>query len=747
MKRFRFLVLGAFLSFSPHAWPVDPDERTIGIWTNYLNSKFSIDGPQRPGWNKERGQTADALVEDDLRKEYLKAVQSGDWARQEDLVIRLLRLKPEDPQYRAWLEEVMARKPGSGSTKNSANGQKPVARLDSRIGRIQLPGSEMTYFWEAKGLTSKAQDEFVLEFQKLRKSRSSWQALRLETAGMAGSEQTRKISVSPVTLDQSSELNRVLRQISPDSPAPDLALIGSPSKEPAGRKKLGQLVKAGAGQGIVGTAEVPTYSFSANNMQLQTALAAFGKLKGLNILPDPEITGFLTVNFRDLPLDKAMDAMLSNFGYYAEEDGGLIRVRAMETRRFMVDYPRAKRVGGSTTTGEISLPSTQGSSSSGSADSGDASKVSIAVSDEVDMWKTIVSNVRSLLSEADASDASSLGSAISISSQRTSALSSNAAVLYSSSNPDMEKAEILMSRFAKGPRLFADSVTGVIVVRDRKTNLDAIEAYLDDLKKSIARQVDLNVQVYSVEFTDGREFAIDWNQVAIVAGNTAINGVLPLTPASLPISLTSLTPLTITVANSKVNAVIKAIEEQGKARLLTQPRLRTLNHQAAVVKIQRTTPFFIQSADSQQNVSGNVLAVSVEVNNVTTGTLMSITPQISDDGTVAMDIIPVVSAIRDVKNFVGPNPSGGPGTFTNATAPVVDIRQAATLIRVKDGETAVLGGLIEEETAQIRKKVPGLGDLPGLGALFTGMVDAKIIRELVFFVSPTIVKDLPVAQK
>jgi MSHA biogenesis protein MshL len=743
-----FLVSGLLLGLLIQiGQSVDTDDRTIGIWTNYLNSKFSVNGPKQPGWNKERGQTADALVEDDLRREYFRAVNSGDWARQEDLVTRLLRLKPEDPEYRRWMEEVESRKPKTASANGVANGKKTVAQLDSRIGRIQLPGSEVTYFWEARGLTSQAQDEFMAEFQKIRKSRSTWQPLRVETGSSSGNLQIRKISVSPVTLEQSSELSRILRQVSPESPAPDLALIGSGSKDSVGRTKLGQLVKAGAGQGVTGTAEEPTYSFSANNMQLQTALAAFGKLKGLNILPDPEITGFLTVNFRDLPLDQAMDAMLSNFGYYAEAEGGLIRVRAMETRRFLVDYPRAKRVGGSTTTGEISLPSTQGSSSSGSADSGDASKVSINVSDEVDMWKTIVSNVRSLLSEADASDASSLTGAINISSQRVSTLSTNAAVLYSSSNPDMEKAEVLMARFAKGPRLFADSVTGVIVVRDRRTNLDSIEAYLEDLKKSIARQVDLNVQVYSVEFTDDRQFAIDWNQVAIVAGNTAITGAAALTPASLPTSFTSLTPLTLTVANSKVNAVIKAIEQQGKAKLLTQPRLRTLNHQAAVVKIQRTTPFFIQSADSQQNVSGNVLAVSVEVNNVTTGTLLSITPQISDNGTVAMDIIPVISQIRGVENFVGPNPSGGAGTFTNATAPIVDIRQAATLVRVKDGETAVLGGLIEEETNQIRKKIPGLGDIPGLGTLFTGMVDAKVIRELVFFVSPTIVKDLPVAQK
>jgi len=746
MKRFLPCFLLA-IGLVQTGWTVDTDDRTVGIWTNYLNSKFSVNGPAQPGWSKARGQTADALVEDDLRRQYLLAVSSGDWARQEDLVARLIQLKPEDPEYRQWLAEVERRKPADAPGQGFGNGQKPVDRLDSKVGRISLAGQDVTYFWEAKGLTSQAQDGFVEEFQRIRKSRSSWQPLRIETAGSPGNPLARKISVSPVTLDQSSELNQILRRVSPESPAPDLALIGNGAREISGRKKLGQLVKAGAGQGVPGTAEEPTYSFSANNMQLQTALAAFGKLKGLNILPDPEITGFLTVNFRDLPLDQAMDAMLSNFGYYAEAEGGLIRVRAMETRRFMVDYPRAKRVGGSTTTGEISLPSTQGSTGSGSADSGDASKVSIASSDEVDMWKTIVANVRSLLSEADASDASSLTGAINISSQRVSTLSTNAAVLYSSSNPDMEKAELLMKRFAKGPRLFADSVTGVIVVRDRKANLDSIQAYLEDLKKSIARQVDLNVQVYSVEFTDDRQFAIDWNQVAFTVGKTAIGASAILTPASLPTSFTGLSPLSLTVANSKVNAVLKAIEEQGKARLLTQPRLRTLNHQAAVVKIQRTTPFFIQSADSQQNVSGNVLAVSVEVNNVTTGTLLSITPQISDDGTVALDVIPVISQIRGVENFVGPNPSGGPGTFTNATAPIVDIRQAATLVRVRDGETAVLGGLIEEETQQQRKKIPGLGDIPGVGVLFTGMVDAKVIRELVFFVSPTIVKDLPVAQK
>ena len=332
--------------------------------------------------------------------------------------------------------------------------------------------------------------------------------------------------------------------------------------------------------------------------------------------------------------------------------------------------------------------------------------------------------------------------------------SSNAGNI-SSSKVDYEKAEKFMEKFAKGPRLFADSVSGVIVVRDRRENVQAIAKYIEELKRSLHRQVDLNVKVYSVEFTDGRELAIDWEQVAIVAGNTAITGAALLTPgAGIPSTLTGLVanPMSITVANSKVDAVIKAIEQQGKLKILTQPRIRTLNHQPAVVKIQRTDPFFVSQSNVLQSQSGNAQGNNVQINNVTTGTLLSITPQISDNGVIALDIIPVVSRILRTESFVQPvtvtNSLGEPTVVssTNATAPVVDIRQAATLIKVKDQDTVVMGGLVEDENVQTRKKIPFLGDIPGLGVLFTGMVDAKIIRELVFFVSPSVVKDVPMAE-
>jgi len=575
--------------------------------------------------------------------------------------------------------------------------------------------------------------------------------------------------VDPVTLEQAGELGKILKALGPEAPAPDLLLLTERNRATRDADgNLGRLARAGRGQGAVGTENEPSYSFTAKDMPLKDALALFGKLNGLNILPDPSADGLLTVTFRGLSLEKAMDAMLLNFGYYAEEEGGLIRVRAMETRRFVIDYPRAKREGSTSTQGQISLPSvssggggsggSSGSSSGGGGgggggESGDSSTISITSKDSLDMWDTIIGHIRTLLSESDPSAASTLGGAAELATERTSQQNSDGSGT-SSSAVNFEKAEKFMEKFAKGPRLFSDSVSGVILVRDKRENIKSITLYIEQVKRSLQRQVDLSVKIYSVEFTDGRELAIDWNQVAVVAGNTLITGSALLAPASLPITVSGFvaSPMSITVANSKVNAVIKAIEQQGKLKILTQPRVRTLNHQPAVIKIQRTDPFFVSQSNVLQSQSGNAQGNNIQVNNVTTGTLLSITPQISENDVIALDIIPVVSRILRTESFIQPvtvtNSLGEQSTVTstNATAPVVDIRQAATLIKVKDQETAIMGGLVEEETVQTRKKIPFLGDIPGLGVLFTGMVDAKVLKELVFFVSPTVVKDVPMAE-
>lgn len=143
----------------------------------------------------------------------------------------------------------------------------------------------------------------------------------------------------------------------------------------------------------------------------------------------------------------------------------------------------------------------------------------------------------------------------------------------------------------------------------------------------------------------------------------------------------------------------------------------------------------------------------MQVNSVETGTVLSITPQISDDQKIMLEILPSVSTLDGTESFTQTSSTTnslgqitGTTTSTNATAPKLSQKQASAVVRVNDQDTVAMGGFIEDYVQQSRKKIPILGDIPLIGTLFTGMVEGKFRRELVFLVCPTIVRDSPVAK-
>jgi MSHA type pilus biogenesis protein MshL len=310
-------------------------------------------------------------------------------------------------------------------------------------------------------------------------------------------------------------------------------------------------------------------------------------------------------------------------------------------------------------------------------------------------------------------------------------------------------------------KVSVNSLAGTVLVTDRKRNLEQVGNYLSILTNRINRQVDLDVRVLDVEFADDRLFSIDWEQVVKQVGNTTLTASALLSPGGIPTTvfpaLSGANIPNLAISNNTIDLIIKAIEDQAKVRIASQPRVRTLNHQTSIVKVVREDPFFTSQSNVLQSTSGNAQGNNVQVNSVETGTVLSITPQISDDQKITLEILPSVTTLAGQADFIQPitgvttNSSGDPITSTvqstNATAPRLRSKQASTVVRVNDRDTVVMGGFIEEQVNQSRKKVPILGDIPLLGTLFTGMVDAKARREMVFLVSPTIVQDMPVAQK
>ena len=136
------------------------------------------------------------------------------------------------------------------------------------------------------------------------------------------------------------------------------------------------------------------------------------------------------------------------------------------------------------------------------------------------------------------------------------------------------------------------------------------------------------------------------------------------------------------------------------------------------------------------------------VSSITIGTILSITPQVSSDDWISLDISPVLTSLKSVVTLSssgggggGTGGGGGGSGASGATAPDLDTKQASTLVRVRDGTTVVLGGLIQTQKARNATKVPLLGDIPWLGKLFTGTLKANQKKELVIFVTPTIIRE------
>jgi type II secretory pathway component GspD/PulD (secretin) len=190
---------------------------------------------------------------------------------------------------------------------------------------------------------------------------------------------------------------------------------------------------------------------------------------------------------------------------------------------------------------------------------------------------------------------------------------------------------------------------------------------------------------------------------------------------------------TMVFQNQNTKVMVEALQEMGEVQVISKPRIRTMNNQTALIKVGTETPFFANTQTILPGSTGANQGLTTlsqdQVQSITVGTILAITPQVSFDDWVTLDISPVLTSLLEVRK----SPSGA------TTAPVLDIKQASTLIRVRDGSTIVMGGLIQTSQANTRRKVPVAGDIPLLGKLFTGRFDAAQKRELVMLITPRIV--------
>ena len=464
------------------------------------------------------------------------------------------------------------------------------------------------------------------------------------------------------------------------------------------------------------------YSFRAEGLELKSALALFARANKLNIVPDEDVTGQVTLDIQDLPLKKMMQALLEAHDFTWEEHEQLIRVHAKVTRLFSVDYLRMHRKGIGSSSATLSSASAGGGGSSGGSSGGGGGGGGAAGGGGG--------------AGAGAGNGNVGGSAISLSQE-------NLVDFWTELKEQLEKIVTPAGKES----LAVNMTAGLIQVTDRPSAVRRVEKYLEKLGNSVQRQVDIEAKIYEVTLSSQFNLGLDWSRIigdsAVIAGDTIVPGggaasaVRAANALGEPLKNRNAT-LGMVFKNANTKVILEALNEQGTLNVISQPRLRALNNQTALIKVGRDQPFFSQTTYFLPTSGGNgnpttTTTTDDNYQTITIGTILSITPQISEDGEVALDISPVISSLLDT--LVSPS-----GT---TTAPVLDIKQVSTLVRVTDGDTIVIGGLIQSSKDIKIRKIPLISDIPLLGKLFQGKNEETSRRELVIFITPHVVVTPP----
>ena len=183
--------------------------------------------------------------------------------------------------------------------------------------------------------------------------------------------------------------------------------------------------------------------------------------------------------------------------------------------------------------------------------------------------------------------------------------------------------------------------------------------------------------------------------------------------------------LVLKVIQNEFTATLRAIATVGKVDVLSRPYILTSDNQQATIMVGQEVPFVTRSQITEAGQTIN----TIEYDDI--GIILTVTPHINPDGLVIMDVYPEISALlKDTTVDIS----------EEVQAPVFTRRAAQSRVAIRDGQTIVIGGLMEDRLTDTVRKVPILGDLPWIGALFRRTITAKTKTELLIFLTPHVAK-------
>ena len=460
-------------------------------------------------------------------------------------------------------------------------------------------------------------------------------------------------------------------------------------------------------------------------------LKRLANLKGMNVSWSSDVDQEVLVDVNisaDDNFYKAVDNLLRQVDYFHEVKDNTIIVKFKETKKFYISVPYIKgtyttTIGGNYLTNREAASGTEGT-------------VKITSdANSFDVWGNIATNLDIILQQWRTT-------------AQTLAVPAPTAENAGSGKAATTVVHATRQRDAGDAYYTIDRSVGLVTVTAPHPLLEKVESYLSSLKKELYRQVMIEAKIIEVFLQDNSRIGLDWSQVLqnlninslVEFGTGGLLGQVYPTPFTDPHGtpedpLTSAFVSTVSVQAVPFTVMLNALNEQGDATVLSNPKITVLNGQPAMISV-GTDIAYIKSVSKTQEGSGTstTSTFSTEVDNVVEGVALGVMASIVDDDSVILHLTPITT------NLVGEeieNRQFGDGLEVGL--PKVNVREMSTMVKVHNGEMLIIGGLIDSVDAKQGQFAPVVGNIPFIKYLFGVEEKRKEKRELVILLTPRVI--------
>ena len=268
--------------------------------------------------------------------------------------------------------------------------------------------------------------------------------------------------------------------------------------------------------------------------------------------------------------------------------------------------------------------------------------------------------------------------------------------------------------------IIAETDTNSVLVKTAPANWERVKTVLEELDKPAPQVL---IKVLMAEVTHDKSDDIG-AQLSILNLRSSGNGQSGGTNFLIPTG-NAATGMVVQLLETNFTATIRALENDGKIDVLSRPYILASDNQLASVTVGQEVPFITRSSLTDAGQLNN----TIDYRDV--GILLDVIPHINPDGMVILDVAPEISTLLDSTVQVS----------ENVSAPLINKRSAQSRVSVKSGQTIVIGGLMQDKVSTTVSKVPLLGDIPYVGALFKRTQTDRSKTELLIFLTPHIATD------